>query len=1346
MRNLLPLFIQEKYLENNFEGCFEAVTLFVDISGFTVMTSRLMEVGDVGAEILSSLLNKIYTPILNVIDKRGGFISTFAGDGFTVIFPLNPPAAQATLTTYYSLYTAQKIKTVFQRLGQFETRFGRFELQAKIGVSSGTVEWGIVGDQEKMFFFRGNAIETCAQAEEQARSSDVVFDQTIFNLIPIDELEYVPFGKNYYRLHKTPFDADPIERRRTGSTKVAGEKRRRTKHIRKSVARRFFPDPVIDFRQAGEFRNAVSIFISFKGVSTKEELDQFISILIENGKHYSGYFNKMDFGDKGGVILFVFGAPIAFEDNVERAMSFILSVKRALAAMPRVKYRAGISYGTVYAGIIGGQKRCEYTIIGDIVNLSARMMMRANFGDIWLSERVYRYVKRNYEAESVGDITFKGKSSRIPIFNLIRMREAKYPQFEEEMIGRQSELRQLIKFSQPIFQGKFAGIAYIFGDAGMGKSLLAFSLQKILTQATIVKWFVCPTDQILSKPFSPLIHFLHEYFKQSSEDPVRENRIRFENIHRALVDAMLHSKAATTTLRDEIRQELIRIKSILGAFVGLHWAGSLYDQLDAKGKYENTLSALKTLILAESLCQPVVIQIEDGHWLDADSREFINVLCRNIANYPILIVTTMRYADDGRQPSYNIPNVKTEMIDLQYMSDEDLGILCQSQLGGSVDAGLIDVLKNKTQANPFYAQQFLHYFRENHLLENRGSIWYVKSSEFQVPDSINAILIARIDRLTQQVKEVVKAAAVIGREFEIRILSHVLKHDVIREVILAEKEQVWAVVAELQCIFKHGLLRDSAYQMQLESRRRELHRLTGEAIEVLDQDNLAEKYPDLALHFERAEYYEKAVEYLEKAGNQAKDSYKNLPAISFFQRLLNLLPLVGLSSHDMDCQKIAILRSMGDIYKLIGQLDTAKLKWNMALSIAEQLSDKASMSLLLGNLSDIFRFQGDYDRAFDHLSRKMELVLELDDPNEISRAYRGFGSVYMMQSKLDQALENFEKALEISQKNNDSDGISRICGEMARTYDLKGNYEKAISFNQQILAIEEQRSNLEIIARVFANLGVIHFKQQNYQQAQEFFKNGLRINEELGRKQGVSRLIGNLGAIYAEQGDFEHAMSSFERKLRLSEELGEQNEVAIATLNIGHIYKDMGDFDQAEVYFKQAMELLKTLKGKMHTALVMGEMGDISRQKKDFDKALQLYEESIQLAESIGVKYDQADFLNRKISLLCEMGRINEARRLISGSTAMAQATKNPNFIFQAKVLVERINYLEGHKDIAVSNLEKLLRATTVPNEQAEVHRLLWSMTGLTKHKMAALVAYQKMYNSVPKYEFKKHIDELLHS
>lgn len=786
MANLIPHFIHERFVRQEWEGAFEAASLFVDVSGFTALTELLMQHARDGAEVLTAALNRIMGPLVAETHARGGWIPAFAGDAFTALFPYT---GDAQLAYAQALHTALFIRDFFQQQGRITTRYGQFDLGFRVGLSGGATRWGILGSgQRHAFYVHGPAVTGCGEVEACAPVGGVVADPAIaprlaamVTLLPhtCPPLLGVPTALPALSRH-TPTPALPQQ-----------------------ACAPFVLDSAIDLIFSGgnaEFRQVVSVFISFDPSHAAATWAPFVSAVLDVANGYGGYFNKLNFSDKGPMMLLLFGAPVAHEDDLARATAALLTL-RELTAGSEVRWRAGLTYDMVYAGFVGGMERGEYTAIGNAVNLASRLTTQAAWGEILLNARAAQDTARGspLRVECLGALTYKGFAAAQLTYRLLGDALGETAFFEPPLIGREAELAQLVAAAAPLSEGRFAGVVYLCGEAGIGKSHLSYELFRTLARQGPVTWLTAQTDQILRQAFNPFTYFLKRYFNQLPDATAEENQACFEARLQQLLERLAEQRSLPGRVESpaQCSAELRRVQSVLGALLGLHWRGSLYESLDGALRYQNTLFALKTLLLAEATLNPVVLHLEDAHALDPASHDVITTLCRNVAHYPLLILMTGRTLDDGTRPTLTLPEeVPFKTFDLNVLSPDGLRQLSETVLGGPVDAALCDLLLARTQANPFFVQQFLYYFRESGLLSrDSAGVWRAQAElSPEVPTTINAILVARLDRLAPSVKEVIKAAAVLGREFDARILEYMFAADITGEVRVAEQEQIWSKV------------------------------------------------------------------------------------------------------------------------------------------------------------------------------------------------------------------------------------------------------------------------------------------------------------------------------------------------------------------------------------------------------------------------------------------------------------------------------------------------------------------------------------------------------------------------
>ncbi len=870
MHRLLPQFIQDQYQAGNYHGEFQAIGLLVDVSGFSHMTDVLAQHGLHGSEVLANGMRQVFDPMIQSVIEHGGFVVGFAGDAITALFPTRGTIEE---THNNAITSALRIQDHRAKNAGFVTPYGEFDIFVKIGLGAGNARWNIVNatdGRRATYYFHGSAIDNAVRSLSLAKPGELILCPNLSRALRNSILDE---NKGEYILL----------RRYTGS--LAAPVEIDLPQPDPDLLKVFCSEEVSSHDHSGEFRPAVNLFIDIAQDSFEEiQLEQFLQQVFRLQDRYGGLFSRVDSGDKGTNLLMFWGAPFAQENDVERALNFFLELRKETGA----PIKAGITYRLAYAGYMGGALQEEYTCYGWGVNLSARLMMAAGTGEIWADEEIARRADRRFSFQYVGQQTFKGFSQEQSVFKLLRRREDDWAVFQGKFVGRESELETLRKFISPIWSGGFAGILTVVGEPGIGKSRLmyAFQTSELFTKNK-VHWATCQTDEIIRQSLNPFRYWLKRYFNVSETSDETGNKLAFDK----RLDALIASIPD-----EELSRSLNRRRSFLGELVDLHWPDSLYERLDAEGRYENTFIALSALLRGESLQQPLVILIEDTHLLDNDTKEFLAYLERALTaevdkSYPIALLATSRH--EGQVITFQ--KAPSKEIDLSELPKAELIRLAEFLLGGTIAPSFLEILAQRTEGNPFFTEQIIRYMQEERQLEQGRQGWQVASNLAidALPTDISAILISRLDRLNREVREVVQTAAVLGREFELRLLSKMLHDDenLPEKIGLAVQADILSALTEIRYIFRHALLRDAAYNMQLRARQRELHQIAVEAFETLYQDQLSPHYSEIAYHAEQAGLLEKAKKFYILAGAGAAQAYQNYLAIDSYTRALALSSL-----------------------------------------------------------------------------------------------------------------------------------------------------------------------------------------------------------------------------------------------------------------------------------------------------------------------------------------------------------------------------------------------------------------------------------------------------------------------
>ncbi|MEA3265640.1 MAG: adenylate/guanylate cyclase domain-containing protein, partial [Candidatus Fermentibacteria bacterium] len=772
MLDVIPRFIHDMVVNRIRKGRIEATTVFIDISGFTPMSEKLYRFGKEGSEVLSEVLNDTFQPIVEKIHSSGGFVASFPGDAISAIFPSKQMNELEPLVEMIQNQFTGKARS---------TRFGAFSITVRIGVSQGLVSWGIVGKaRRKAFFFRGKALVDSAGATAACAPGETVF-------VHNSSIQEKSTG-DFYRIP----DKDVNE-----SVEISAR-----------IAGYFTHRRVLGIGELnGEFREVVPVFISFREVNSFQELNEFTSTLLNSAAGFGGYFNGLFFDDKGATALVLFGAPVAYENNIERAIEFILSVREDT----RWDVRAGITKGIAFTGALGSKLRHTYTAIGDVVNTAARLAGKASWNQILLSAEVLRGLDIEYQTIALEPMFLKGKKKAVDVFELAGCRRGVSRNFiSDKFVGRYQELKRAADFIGLTLENKTGVVLYAYGDLGTGKSRYLFELSEKLSYS--FRTIILKTDDVLRKSLNPFTSYLRKFFNQGDSRTRNENKVVFEEIWEELIEDLLEIE--DTAASDVVVESLENLHSVIGAMLGFHWGGSFYETLDAAGRFENTLSALKDLFIAFSLLHPTIIIIEDLQWLDSDSGKAFEVILRSLRDYPLIIMVSSRFNDDGSKPILDIEeSVPCMEIMLDSLADEFSLELITNLIGNPTEDELSKFIISRAQGNPFYLEQFCLYLMENDIICYASGVASLVRMDREIPAGIKTVIIARLDRLPEALRELVHSASVLGQEFDSEVLSEM--HDFKGTLSLlsaGERELIWtSSPADSLYSFRHPLLRDASY-------------------------------------------------------------------------------------------------------------------------------------------------------------------------------------------------------------------------------------------------------------------------------------------------------------------------------------------------------------------------------------------------------------------------------------------------------------------------------------------------------------------------------------------------------
>lgn len=1192
MHRLVPQFILDNYQAENYHGSFQAVGLLVDVSGFSNMTDTLARQGPHGSEVLANGMRQVFDPMIQSVMEYSGYVVGFAGDAITALFPVKESVVDAYTNAIASALSIQEHRS---KNASFVTPYGKFNISVKIGLGAGEARWRIVtatDGNRATYYFHGSAIESAVSSLTLSGSGEIILSPDLYQTLG----EAVSGARRGGCFLLTKLSKRFPARKRIDLPPPDPE------HLRV-----FCSEEISSYDLTGEFRPAVNLFIGIQQDTDREtHLELFLQKLFSLQDLYGGLFSRVDVGDKGTNLLMFWGAPLARENDVERALNFLLELLKE----SKVPMKAGITYRLAYAGYMGGSLQEEYTCYGWGVNLAARLMMAAGPGEIWTDEEIARRVGQRFKFQHAGQQSFKGFSLEQNVFKLIKRSEDDRVVFSGEFVGRETELETLGRFIAPIWNGQFAGMLTIVGEPGIGKSRLidTFQASQIFSE-NIPYWAVCQTDEIVRQSLNPFRYWLKRYFDLSEALDEAERKQTFDEKLDQIIGSIPDN---------ELAQNLNRTRMFLGELLDLRWPDSFYEELDAQGRYDNTFIALSILLRGESLRQPLVLVLEDTHQLDSDTKDFLLYLERVLTadfdkNYPLAVLATSRREGDR----VTFERAPSEEIALTELTGSDLVHLAENLLTGAVAPSLLKILQRRSEGNPFFIEQIIRYLQEEDRLEQGGNGWQLSGevSQESLPTDISSILISRLDRLNREVREVVQTASVLGREFELRLLSQMLHDDkaLPEQVNLAVEAEVLSILTEIRYIFRHALVREAAYTMQLRARQQELHRIAVEAFETLYQDQLSSHYSEIAYHADRAGLRDKAKKFYILAGADAARAYKNSLAIESYTRALALSSMEDIQERiDLLLARVALYRIVADRGGQEQDLATLEL-------LAENQQNKRNRAIVALRQAEFAFDVGEFRVAQRFAESAIEIAESAHALDVVANAYRILPLALTRQGQIEQAVQLAEVGLQLTQQVGDRESEGRTLNQLGLITLEQSEPDHARAFFEKSLVIAQETGNHRLEAQVLNNMGKISGEIENdYVTARRFFEKTLEIVREIGNRIGECYALGNLGWAASMGGDFEQARIYYTERLTVARELGNRYLEAYGMINLSAMLVSQEIYSVAFEDAEQALNLARKFGDRSAEAWALTYLGYANLGLGNFRNATDRFQTALDIRHSLG--------------------------------------------------------------------------------------------------------------------------------
>jgi class 3 adenylate cyclase/tetratricopeptide (TPR) repeat protein len=890
----------------------EGGLLFTDFTGFTRLADHLARSGPRGAEELSRVLNRYFGVLIAEITDHGGDILTFAGDAVVALFEDGDPVAGPAAAARCGL-------AVQARIGELRAG-GDTALGLRTTVGAGAVTIHHVGgvDGQWLAIAGGPPLAELFEADRFGGTGDVLATQSAWSRIR-GRADGDPGPGGVIRLRAV---RDPSAHRPSGKIGL-------DPGLSKAVAA-VVPPVVREWHAGGgagspaEFREASLVFVSLAGLDPRagsgNRLHDAAGAVQRQVARLGGTFYQMLHDDKGTHMVAVFGLPgQSHDDDAARAADAALSARADIAGLG-LDAGAGVASGPVFCGLYGGPGRTNYGIIGATINRAARLMQHAG-GRVLCDAATRTRARRWVDFDDAGAVQLKGMSEPVPVHVAVGRRTARTGPAADgaAMIGRARETDRIRARLEALEHGAGGGAVVIEAEAGTGKTTLLGRGQELAAEAGL---------RVL----------------EGAAEPIEENTayFAFRPVARELLGIPPDpgpdtARTAVLERLEELGPDRVRLAPLLNAILPLDLPENELTRQMAGSIRAQNLSGLVAQLLAHAIGErPVVLALEDAHWMDGASLG----LCVHLAEHvpAALLLVTARPMDDG-PPEYerlrNGPGRETLRLE-SLAPDEIIELVRRRLLARSVPVAVKDLILAKAEGNPFYGEELAATLLESGAIVVEGGECRIAGelADLKLPGTVQGIVTGRIDRLPAATRTTVKVASVAGRVFGRDILEHLSGADGgDLDAHLAELEQASLVVrqGDGSYSFRHALTHETAYGLLPFAQREPLHRAAAEHLEAVHEE-LSPVYARLAFHWSRAAEPRKAIPYLGQAGRQALEAYANQSAVGFLGEAIRLdRELRGKLDRDLD--RARLHRQLAEGHYSLMQWDRAREHYERAIEL-----------------------------------------------------------------------------------------------------------------------------------------------------------------------------------------------------------------------------------------------------------------------------------------------------------------------------------------------------------------------------------------------------------------------------
>ena len=999
------------------------------------------------------------------------------------------------------------------------------------------------------------------------------------------------------------------------------------------------PDPTANGTESAR-KHVTVLFADISGFTAMSEkldpeevtdlMNGCLTRLAETVTKYEGHVDKF----VGDCIMALFGAPIAHENDPELALRCALEMNQVTEEYNKtlpiklekpLMLHTGINSGMVVAGGVGTGENMAYTVMGDTVNLASRLESIAGNGQIFISKYTHNLVRNKFSFTELEPIKVKGKKDPVAVYEVMGLKTTKTQEPADQkaktpLIGRSREMKTLHDRIDRFLDGD-SEIVLLTSDAGIGKSRVQLEIETYLADKQVQ--IIQGTCHSFSRStgyyvFSEIIKNLMDIDSADLPDTMSE---------KLSTNLPLVTGVDPEVLPDEAREAIVFLGSILGLNLGEDYDISI-EQMDSQDVMMSIFRSIRWFFERLAASKPLILILEDLHYADNISIDVLHYLFEGLPKNQIMMLLLLR--PEKGHPSENLGLIAERQLGSQCtelvfdrLKPQESDELVKSLLHrDDVPDPILTMVRSRADGNPFYIEAIVRDLGDNQVIEMNEDhpIKILKNlDDVEIPDTIQGMIVSRIDRLPSDLKDVLQAASVIGPVFKLelarRVLNaqHVLNDDLLDEKLnrLYTMDMLYEskTFPEIEFSFKNMLIQEAAYSCLLLKRQRELHRVVATAIEDLYADRLEDYYENLAMHYANAQDYEQAYTYAVQSGRKAQRVFANKNAIEHFNTALEVVEHIETPEPPL----ADVYTWMSEIYELTGELDAAIDALRKAIG---QFDDDLAKADAHRNIGRIFEKQGKKDEALSVYHEVLEELAAYPESLEMAWLLMNESWVLNRNRAHKEAIEKCSQSLELFEKHEDAEGIGQAHNNLAVFYESEQELDRALEHNLKSMKVFSDLNNKRKLANVYLSVGYVYDKRNERDTALDYFEDSIATMERIGNLYGTGTALMAKGRCYMDMGRLEEAESVLIRSLKIHKELGLNLKIIANELALARVHMSKSDFEATQTYLDDAKAIAEANDNKSDLAKVT-HLEAMAMARKGEDPSAK-YEQAISMFETLG--------------------------------------------------------------------------------------------------------------------------------